>query len=75
MSFECFKGFPPDSDSAIVEIQVRNENGVEIPAEVRRDGDRLRIAIFANKAGAPWDYPVDDWLDAINRAIELLSDE
>ncbi len=74
MTFELFKAFPPDRDSAVVELNVRSGGQVDIPAEVRREGGQLRIAIFGKQEGTVWDYPLEDWMTALTRAAEILGD-
>jgi hypothetical protein len=75
MSFEFFKGFPPDRDTPVVELNVRHGDTVDIPAEIRRERGQIRIAIFAREGGIAWDYPVAEWIDAIQRAVVVLGDD
>jgi hypothetical protein len=72
MTFEIFKAFPPDRDSAIVEVIFRHDGGVDVPAEVYREDGELRIAIFGRQGGVPSEYPLEAWIQAIQRAIEVL---
>jgi hypothetical protein len=72
MSCEFFKAYPTDRDGPVVELNVRHDGVVDVPAEVRRDGGEVRVAIFAPTGGVAWDYAVDEWLAAIKRATELL---
>jgi len=72
MTFEIFKAFPPDRGSAVAELNVRHDGVVDIPAEVYRDNEEPRITIFAREGGAAWDYPVSEWIEAIERAVQAL---
>ena len=72
MTFEIFKSFPPDREGAVVELNVRHGDTVDIPAEVFREGDELTIRIFSPGAAAAWQYPLGEWLEAIHRAVEVL---
>jgi hypothetical protein len=74
MTFEFCKAFPPDRESAVVELNVRNDGRVDIPAEVRREEGQLRIAIFGKEEGVAWDYPLQEWIDALTRAAEILEE-
>jgi hypothetical protein len=75
MTFELFKAFPPDRESPVVELNVRHEDVVEIPAEIRRENGEFRIILFARQGGAAWDYPVDELIKAVERAVEILKGE
>jgi hypothetical protein len=72
MSFEIFKTYPPDRESAVAELNVRHDGTVDIPAEVFRERGELRIRIFGREGGEAWQYPLDEWLAAIELAIEVL---
>jgi hypothetical protein len=74
MTFEFFKAFPADRESAVVELNVRTDGRVDIPAEVRREDGQLRIAIFGKEDGIAWDYPLQEWIDALTRAAEILEE-
>ena len=75
MIFEISKGFPPDRESPIAELCVRHDGVVDIPAEVYRENGELTISIFGRKDGVALEYPLHDWLDAIQRAVEVLGEE
>lgn len=74
MTFEISKVFPPDRESAVAELNVRHDGGVDIPADVYRENGELRISIFGREGRVAWEYPLDDWLRAIERAVEVLGD-
>lgn len=74
MSFEFFKAFPPDYDGPVVEVNVRRDGQVEIPAEVRRESGGVRVRLFARSDGLPWNYDLDELLDALRRAAEILDE-
>lgn len=72
MSFEIFKAFPPDRESAVAELNVQHDGIVDIPAEVFREGGELRINIFGREGGVAWQYPLEEWLEALQRAVDVL---
>jgi hypothetical protein len=75
VAFEISKVFPPDRESAVVQLTVRHPGAVDIPAEVNRENGELRIAIFGRKDGVAWECPLDEWLEAVRRAVEVLGAE
>lgn len=75
MTFEISKVFPPDRESAVAELNVRHDGVVDIPADVYREDGQLKISIFGREGGVAWEYPLDDWVGAIQRAVEVLGDE
>ena len=75
MTFEIFKAFPPDRDSPVAELNVRHEGSVDVPAEVYRENDELRIAIFGREGGVAWNYSLDEWEQAVKRAREVVGDK
>ncbi|MFN8053529.1 MAG: hypothetical protein U0Q22_18975 [Acidimicrobiales bacterium] len=72
MTFEIFVAYPPDRESGVAEIHVRDGDTVHIPAEVFFEGDVLRIRMFSRGGSGVWQYPLDEWLSAIRRAAEAL---
>lgn len=74
MTLEIFKGYPPDSEFPIAEICHRHDGVVDIPAEVRRENGQLRITIFGHGDGVGFDYLLDDWVAALNKAAEALGE-
>jgi hypothetical protein len=75
MAFEIFKAFPPDREGPVAELNVRHEGLVDIPAEIRREKGELRIALFGRTSGVAWDYPLAEFLEAIQRGVAVLGDE
>ncbi len=75
VTFKIFKGFPPDSEGPIAELNVNHDGVVDIPAEIRHERGELRIAIFGRKDGFALDYPLDEFLEAIRKAVEILVDQ
>ena len=74
MIFKIFKAFPPDRESAVVELNVWHDGMVDVPAEIyREDGERM-IAIFGRGGGAAWVYPLDEWLEALRKAAGALGE-
>ncbi len=74
MTIEIFKAFPPGRETAVAELNVRHDGVVDIPAEVYRENGELKITIFRREGGVAWEYPLEEWLDAIHRAAEALKD-
>jgi hypothetical protein len=74
MRFEIFKAFPPNRESAVVELNVRHDGQVDIPAEIYREDGELRITLFQREGGAAWQYPLNEWVAGIAKAIEALGD-
>ncbi|HTC69571.1 MAG TPA: hypothetical protein VK662_08390 [Acidothermaceae bacterium] len=72
MRFEIFKAFPPDRDTAVAELHSPHGDGVDVPMQVYRAGDELRIAIFSIDGRVAWEYPVEELMTAIRSAIESL---
>ncbi len=75
MAFEIFKAFPPDRESAVAELYDRHDGVADVPAQVYRKNGELNISIFERKGEVAWEYPLDEWLRAIQRAVEVLGDE
>ena len=74
MTFKIFKGFPPDSEGPIAELNVSHDGVLDIPVEIRRDRGELRITIFSRQDGVAWDYPLGEFLEAVQKAAEVLGD-
>jgi hypothetical protein len=74
MSLEISKGYPPDSEFPIAEINHRHDGVRDIPAEVRRKNGQLRITIFERTGGPAWEYPLDDWIECLQRAAKVLGE-
>ena len=72
MTFKISKAYPPDRDAPIAELLVFRDGGVDAPANIYRQNDELRIMIFGAKGDVAWEYPVEEWIDAIKQAIEVL---
>ena len=75
MTFEIFKGFPPDRESAVAEFYDRHDGVVDVPAQLYREDGQLKIAIYGREGGIVWEYSVDDWIGAIEQAVQVLGDE
>jgi hypothetical protein len=65
---------PPQRRRALAEFHVRNGEDVEIPAEIYRDGGRLRICIHPRSEGQGWDYPLGEFVSAIGKGITIIDD-
>ena len=72
MAFEIFKVFPPDRDSPAAELNVRHDGIVDIPAEVSRSNGVLTLTIFQPEGGVAWTYPLDEWTEAVQHAVDAL---
>jgi hypothetical protein len=72
MAIEIFKAFPPDQDHPIAELQVRHDGIVDIPAEVSGTPGNLKITLFGRNDGVAWKYPLNEFLGAIARAVDVL---
>jgi hypothetical protein len=74
MTLEIFKGYPPDSEFPIAEINDLHDGGVEVPAVVSRENGELRITIYERAGGVAWEYKLDDWVEALHRAAKALGE-
>lgn len=74
MTIEIFKGFPPDRESPVVELNVCHDGVVDVPAELYREGGVRMIAIFGREGGAAWVYRLDEWVEALHKASEVLGE-
>jgi hypothetical protein len=72
MTFELFKAYPPDRDSAVAQLHTTSGGEVQIPMEVARERGELRVSIFAADGSVLWDFPLDDVLASLRRAAESL---
>lgn len=71
--FSIFKAFPTDRDDPVVELWMEETPGVtEIPMLVRREAGELRVVIYTRDGSPGWDYPLQDVLEGLNRAVEAL---
>jgi hypothetical protein len=74
LTFKISKAFPPDRDDAVAELLAFHDDGVDAPANIYRQNGELRITIFGAKGDVAWEYPLDEWTEAIQRAIDVLGD-
>jgi hypothetical protein len=74
VTFKIFKAFPPDRDSPVAELCVLHDGLIDIPADIYREKGELRITLFARQGGAAWDYPVEEFLEAVQRGVERLGE-
>jgi hypothetical protein len=72
VTFEIFVAYPPDRQTKVAQLSVRHDGMVDIPAEVDREGGELKITIFGRQGGVAWEYPLADWVAAVERAVEAL---
>ena len=74
MTFMLSKGYPPDEEWPIAEIHERVEGGVSTPAIVRIEGAERRLVIYTRTGEVAWDYPLNDFLDALHETEASLAD-
>jgi hypothetical protein len=74
MTLEISKGFPTDSEFPIAEINHRHDGVRDIPAEVRRQNGELWITIFGRTGGPAWEYPLNEWIEALQTAAAVLDE-
>jgi hypothetical protein len=72
MTIEIAKMYPPDRESDVVELHVPHDGFIDIPVEIYYEGTELRIGVFGRSGGVSWRYPLDEFLDAIRRAVAFL---
>lgn len=58
----------PDRDNVVAEIW----HGKYLLAELRREGDALRLQLYPGTNGAPWDVPHQDFVQALVHAEQHL---
>jgi hypothetical protein len=63
---------PPHRATAVAEFHVLHDNILEIPAEIFRESGRLMIAIFSREGSISWEFPIADFLEAVQSGIEIL---
>lgn len=73
VTFEFFKAYPPNRKGVVIEIHVTQGGAIDVPAEVFREGGQLRLTIFGREGGPSWEYPADEFVDAMRKAIDLLA--
>ena len=72
VGFQLFIAYPPDREGRVVELHVRCDDQVDIPAEVYRDGDQTMITLFSHSDGFASTYPLVDFVAAVNAASAAL---
>jgi hypothetical protein len=75
LTFEVFKAFPPDRETAVAELNFRHDGFVDVPAEVFWENGEMRITIFGREGGAAWEYSLREWTEAVQRAMQALGGE
>jgi hypothetical protein len=71
---EIFKTFPPDRESAVVELSISHDGFVDILAEIYRENGQRIIAVFGRPGGTAWVYSLDEWVEALRNAAEVLGE-
>jgi hypothetical protein len=72
MTFEVFKGFPPDREGPVAEICFRHDGMVDISAEISRENGNLSIRLFSREGGVAWEYPLADFLAVVREGVDAL---
>ena len=74
MSFRISKGFPPDEEWPIAEVLEEVDGRLNAPAIVRIEGVERRLIIYDTAGQVAWDYPLGDFVEALNQAESSLAD-
>jgi hypothetical protein len=74
VTLQVSKGYPPDHEFPIAEISDVRDGGEENPAVVDRENGELRITIYERSGGVAWQYPLDDWIEAVQKAAKVLDE-
>jgi hypothetical protein len=74
MTFEIFMAFPPDHETPIAELWVHHDGVVDIPAQICRESDGLKIKIFGREGGVVWEYFLEEWVEGVRRAVKCLGE-
>ncbi len=61
---------PPDRETLVADLLIDHEQ----LAEIRPDGDRYLVELYAKRDGSVWQVDSDDLRSAVIAAIELLND-
>lgn len=69
---DVFVAYPPHREDRVAELQVVHESVVDIPAELYLQSGELMIAIYSRSDGIAWEYPVSDFVSAIEAASVAL---
>ncbi len=72
MTLEISKGYPPDNEFPIAEISDVRNGGEDNPAVVDRESGELRIKIYERAGGVAWEYPLEEWIEALQKAAKTL---
>jgi hypothetical protein len=72
VSFRIFVAYPPDREEAVAQLTVQHDGVMDIPAEVFRNGSRMTISLFSRTDGVAWQYPLGEFLAAIDAAVAAL---
>jgi hypothetical protein len=72
MGFQIFVAYPPDREGRVAQVHVPHDGAVDIPVEMYDEDGERKITIFARTGGVAWEYPLDDFLAAIEAAITAL---
>lgn len=67
-SFSVELASVPDREGVVAELWCDEQ----LLAELRHDDGQLRIQLYPNSAGEPWDLPHGQFLHALRRAQERL---
>lgn len=72
VEFQIAYIYPPDRDGRVIELNVRHEGSVDIPAEFYKEHGQTMITLFSPADGPAWTYPLADFVAAIDAAVAAL---
>ncbi|HEX3839741.1 MAG TPA: hypothetical protein VHU85_03010 [Acidimicrobiales bacterium] len=72
MTIRVFKANPEDRDSPVAELRVAHDGTVDVSAQVFHENGTLMIAIFARTGGVEWEFPVSEFVEAIEAGKAFL---
>jgi hypothetical protein len=73
MRLEIGIATPPHREEAVAEFRIHHDRGgISLPAEMYREGGRLKLAIYNSGGGIAWEFGLADLLEAIGRGIALI---
>ena len=71
---EVGRASPPHRRRSVAEMHAHTHEGIDVPAEIYREGGRLRIALYSKTEGQTWDYPLGAFISAIGRGVAILEE-
>ncbi len=65
--------YPPYHDARVAQFQVRSGDVINIPAEIFQTDGRVMISLFSPTDGLAWQYPVDEFVAAIEQGVAVVT--